>query len=188
MKDIIYQIEFYSYWHVGSGLSGSTYADSIVQKNNDNLPFIPGKTIKGLLRDAATILNKLEDSIITIEFIKDVFGEHPKVNNEHIEGKAFFSNAGLSQYLSEKIIHQNISDTLYYVISSTKIDDKGQAQSQSLRQLEVTIPINLYGIINNFPIKDGYEQQLIYCFNWVRQLGLNRNRGLGRCQFSIKND
>ena len=175
---ITYQIEFFSYWHAGSGLAGSTYADSVVNKNESNLPLIPGKTIKGLLREAAETLNKLDKKMVSDEFIVDIFGDRTQ------EGKAFFGNVGLSKVLSDRIIQSDLSQDLYNVISSTKIDANGQAQDGSLRQLEVTIPITMYGQIEHFS-GEGYEPQLENCFKWVKQLGQSRNRGLGRCKFSI---
>lgn len=184
-RKIIYQIEFFSYWHVGSGLAGSTYADSIVNKNIQNLPFIPGKTIKGLLRDAAEKINGFNEEMVSDEFIKDVFGVSEEGNtNYQDEGKAFFTNAGLSQELSEGIIKSASENELYKVISSTKIDENGQAQEGSLRQLEVTIPLTLYGVIEHVP-EGKYEKELSFCFDWIKQLGQNRNRGLGKCKFLI---
>jgi CRISPR/Cas system CSM-associated protein Csm3 (group 7 of RAMP superfamily) len=179
MSKIIYKIQFFDYWHAGSGLAGSTYADSIVHKTEDELPMIPGRTVKGLLRDAAKILHELDNSLITKAFIVDVFGEKdtPTI--------CFFSNATLSQKLAEKIVQENQQDALYEVLASTQIDADGQAKEGSLRQLEVTIPIILYGMIDDFPNNHLYKAQMIHCLNWVKQLGLNRNRGLGRCQFSI---
>jgi CRISPR/Cas system CSM-associated protein Csm3 (group 7 of RAMP superfamily) len=179
MSKIIYKIQFFDYWHAGSGLAGSTYADSIVHKTDDDLPMIPGRTVKGLLRDAAKTINGFDNSLITNQFIVDVFGE---VN---LPTTCFFSNATLSQKLAEKIIQENRQDALYQVLSSTQIDADGQAKEGSLRQLEVTIPIILYGMIDDLPNNHSYRAQIIHCLNWVKQLGLNRNRGLGRCQFSI---
>jgi CRISPR/Cas system CSM-associated protein Csm3 (group 7 of RAMP superfamily) len=179
MSKIIYKIQFFDYWHAGSGLAGSTYADSIVHKTDDDLPMIPGRTVKGLLRDAAKTIHGFDNSLITNQFIVDVFGE---VN---LPTTCFFSNATLSQKLAEKIIQENRQYALYQVLSSTQIDADGQAKEGSLRQLEVTIPIILYGMIDDFPNNHSYRAQIIHCLNWVKQLGLNRNRGLGRCQFSI---
>lgn len=183
---ITYQIDFFTYWHAGSGLSGSTYADSIVNRNENNLPIIPGKTIKGLLREAAENINQLNRELVSTDFIVDVFGESGNIENIDYkkEGKAFFTNVGLSKSLSEKILDANFTDDLYHVISSTKIDINGQAVDGSLRQLEVTIPITLYGSIEQFP-DTKYEGQLENCFKWIKQLGQNRNRGLGKCKFSI---
>jgi CRISPR/Cas system CSM-associated protein Csm3 (group 7 of RAMP superfamily) len=179
MSKIIYKIQFFDYWHAGSGLAGSTYADSIVHKTDDDLPMIPGRTVKGLLRDAAKTINGFDNSLITNQFIVDVFGK------EDMPTTCFFSNATLSQKLAEKIIQENRQYALYQVLSSTQIDADGQAKEGSLRQLEVTIPIILYGMIDDFPNNHSYRAQIIHCLNWVKQLGLNRNRGLGRCQFSI---
>lgn len=49
---IKYQIQFHSYWHCGSGLAAGAGVDALVVKDADGLPFVPGKTIKGLLREA----------------------------------------------------------------------------------------------------------------------------------------
>src|SRR5699024_10170830 len=95
-KTLIYQIEFFNYWHSGSGLAGSTYADSIVNKTERNLPFIPGKTLKGLLRDAAEKINELNPSLVSDKFISQVFGkksdEEGNNANYKDEGQAFFTN------------------------------------------------------------------------------------------------
>lgn len=185
---LIYQIEFYSYWHAGSGLAGSTYADSIVNRNSQNLPIIPGKTIKGLLRDAAEHIRFFDEKekIISQDFINEIFGKRSEKGNSTYrdEGKAFFTNAALSEKLSEKITKLKLEDELFTVLSSTEIDENGQAKDGSLRQLEVTVPLILYGTIEQIPDKK-YEEQLLHCFGWIKQLGQNRNRGLGKCKFSI---
>ena len=53
MKTIKYNIALFSYWAIGSGTGQGKGLDNILLKDDDNLPFIPGKTLKGLLRDAA---------------------------------------------------------------------------------------------------------------------------------------
>src|SRR5690625_3321852 len=186
-KTLIYKIEFFNYWHSGSGLSGSTYADSIVNKTERNLPFIPGKTLKGLLRDAAERINALNPDLVGNNFISVVFGKRSddKQSTKEEEGVAFFTNALLSEDLSDRIENDknNLSDSLYTVISSTKIDKNGQAEDGSLRQLEVTIPVTLYAGIEHFPTD--YEEEIKYCMDWIKEMGQNRNRGLGKCKFSI---
>jgi|SRR5690554_5151602 len=188
-KTILYQIEFFNYWHSGSGLSGSTYADNVVNKTNQNLPYIPGKTLKGLMRDAAERIHALNPQMVNENFIQEVFGKKSDTNEatKDNEGKAFFANALLSENLTKRIIEDknNLSDSLYSVLSATKIDEYGQAADGSLRQLEVTIPVTLYGSIEHFP--EGYEQEIQYCMDWIKEMGQNRNRGLGKCKFSILN-
>ena len=45
--------------------------------------------------------------------------------------------------------------------------------------MEVTIPLELYAEVVDLPQE--FQQQLEYCFSWVKKMGLNRSRGLGRC-------
>ena len=59
--DITYNIDFFSEWHCGSGLSGGATTDALLIKDKHNLPFIPGKTIKGLLREAVEDILSLGD-------------------------------------------------------------------------------------------------------------------------------
>ncbi|MDG1434750.1 MAG: RAMP superfamily CRISPR-associated protein [Saprospiraceae bacterium] len=189
MKPIIYQIDFFTNWHTSSGLSGSTYADLLVIKTSENLPFIPGKTLKGLLREAAESIHELNKELVTADFIGHVFGLSPtkkEMENEVYtkEAACYFSNAYLSKKLTSGITKEK-SSHLYKVISSTKIDKNGIAEDSSLRQLEVTIPLILYAKVEHFPNDEAYLTQLEHCLSWVKRIGLNRSRGLGRCKFSI---
>lgn len=176
-KRIIYEITFHSNWHMGSGLSGSTYADNVVKKNADSLPIIPGKTIKGLFRDAAKQIQAVNQNALPADFIENVFGSTNKPS------ACFFSSASLSQQLSNDILSSKLADSLYGVLSATKIDDAGQAEDGSLRQLEVTIPLFLYGEILHVPGE--YKQGIETCAKWIRRMGVNRNRGLGRCTIKL---
>ena len=47
---IDYSIEFFSYWHCGSGLAAGADVDELAIKDGDGLPYVPGRTVKGLLR------------------------------------------------------------------------------------------------------------------------------------------
>jgi CRISPR/Cas system CSM-associated protein Csm3 (group 7 of RAMP superfamily) len=194
MDTIIYKIEFFSYWHVSSGLSGSTYADLLVNKTEKGLPFLPGKTLKGLLREAAETINRLHPTLVKTDFINEVYGERAKLKGQDTqekyreEAKSFFSSGTLSRQLQKQITKENKS-YLFNVLSATKIGEHGQAENHSLRQMEVSIPLVLYASIENFPSKHNYLEQLEHCMNFTKRMGLNRSRGLGRCRFSIlKND
>lgn len=190
MNTIAYQIEFFSYWHASSGLAGGAYADLLVNKTREGLPYIPGRTLKGLLREAAEIINQFDPSLVSRPFILDVFGQAPDkkdIEEERatLEAKSFFSNAHLSDHLQKTIAEKQITPFLYHVLAATKINEQGVADGGTLRQLEVTVPLILFASIEQFLDKPGYEQQLNYCFQWIKRMGLNRSRGLGRCKFSI---
>jgi CRISPR/Cas system CSM-associated protein Csm3 (group 7 of RAMP superfamily) len=195
MKEILYKVEFLSFWHVGSGLSGGTYAQALVNKDDNQLPKIPGRTIKGLLSEAANNIKEFSNNkIVKSDFIKKVFGEQPKDNKTHDSknktgmADTFFTNMCLSHSMANELIKDKLQMSLYQTISSTKIDKFGTAETNSLRQMEVTIPLTLFGKIYDFPNDKESLEQLTACFNMVKEMGVNRNRGLGRCIFSIIKD
>lgn len=184
-----YKIRFLDYWHTSSGLSTGADVDLTVLKDEYGLPVLPGKTLKGLFREAAENLNELDNNLTYKEFIHSVFGEklpqgsNPVDEKQVKEADSFFTDAKLSKQIyefakdeKEKVNH------LYKAIASTQIDENGQAKDYSLRQMEVTVPLELYAEIYDFDEK--YTPQMEKCFNYVKRLGLNRNRGLGRCEIS----
>jgi CRISPR/Cas system CSM-associated protein Csm3 (group 7 of RAMP superfamily) len=193
MATLQYKIEFTSFWHTGSGLSSGTESDLVVIKDKNGRPFIPGKTLKGLLREAAEIIHGLKSNLVTKDFIDEVFGERSDEgksgeNNLHppIEARSFFSDAYLSEQMRLYFNKQlNYKELLYKNIASTKIDENGQAENHSLRKIEVTIPLDLYAEIIDFP--EVYQNQMEYCFAWVKKIGINRTRGLGRCSLLTLN-
>lgn len=204
MATIHYTIEFFSEWHAGSGLSSGSDIDTLVIKDPQGYPFIPGKTLKGLLKEAAMEIygdefasfyrelpNKAEDEAEDKKqnpshFISRVFGYFDEKDKEklklHEKGQAFFSNATLSEELKKS--SQDLQSYFFRAHSSTAIDEKsGLARDQSLRRMETTIPCTLWAAIYNVPDED--VEDLIKCLKWIKRLGTNRNRGLGRCKFTV---
>ena len=182
MKKINYKIEMLSDWHVGSGLDSGADADSIVLKDDDNLPYIPGKTIKGLLRDSLLDIADVDETIKAD--IDTYFGKENKDKSTE-SGSLFFSNAEINIDEQKDINSNSLSSQLYKNIASTQIDKKGIAERSSLRTMEVCVPVNLEGEISGEEIDSALFEM---AFKWTRQLGVNRNRGLGRCKFSILKD
>jgi len=179
--EIKFKIEFLSDWHIGSGLDAGADADSIVLKDKDNLPYIPGKTLKGLLKDALTEMESVgkADKVM----IDKIFGG---VNNDDstFAGKAFFEDAILTEKEQKEIKDHNLSEFLYRNIASTAINEKGVAVNNSLRTMQVTIPAILEGKIILKEEIEGAEELFEKAFKWLRYMGVNRNRGLGRCKIS----
>lgn len=186
--ELTYKITFLSDWHCGSGLSGGAEADATVIKDDRNLPYIAGKTIKGLLKEALEEIYEVKLDTKDRICIDELMGYEikDKKTNKVIEtksGVAFFSNSTLSKD-EQKDITPALSDFLYRNIASTQIMQIGIAKPNSLRVMEVCIPITLEGTISGI----NTEEQgvlLATALKWVRHLGVNRNRGLGRCKFEI---
>jgi len=156
-----YTLKFFDYWHLSSGLSAGAKLDSTVVKDENSLPYAPGKTIKGLVREMA-----------------EEFGDIAFLH------EAYFSNATLNAELKEQVISNNLQNNLYDIIASTKIDKKGIAVDNSLREIEVVLPISLYGEIRDIP--EEFIETMKKALKLIKRMGLNRNRGLGRCEFVVE--
>lgn len=168
-----YQLKFYDYWHISSGLSAGARFDSTVIKDEDGLPYVAGKIIKGLSREMAELFDNHS------QFVKECFG------GEGVDmGKCYFPNAVLDKATSEQIKANDLQENLYDIIASTKIDENGVAEDNSLREIEVVVPLTLYGVIQDIP--DEYRKHMKTALTMIKRMGLNRNRGLGRCEFIVE--
>ena len=146
-------IKFFDYWHISSGESAGVLYDATVLKDENGFAYIGGKTIKGLVKDA-------------MKYIDDKYPLDEQVSNLELP------------VLTKKKIEKN-KEFLYKKISSTAIDsDTKMAKDHSLRDIEVVIPITLYGTIEDIKDKD----KILKALKLIKRVGLNRNRGLGRCE------
>lgn len=194
MKNLKYTITFHNDWHCGSGLSSGADADALVVKDKDRLPFIPGKTLKGLLREAVLDLLQLGAAPqVTTEMIDKAFGKELTLSDtkdKHfipVSGCCFFSNAVLDSALRTTIIKEGLQSLMYSNVARTAIDSQtGIALDHSLRTQEVCIPCILHAHIADVP------DDLITLFGqamaYIKRLGVNRNRGLGRCTITLNED
>jgi CRISPR/Cas system CSM-associated protein Csm3 (group 7 of RAMP superfamily) len=183
-KRINYTITFLSDWHAGSGLSSGADADAVVIKDKSNLPYLPGKTIKGLLKDVFEDFKEVQPDLIESNLIKNHFGEYNEKEKKSDKGSLFFSNAELCD-TEKREISSEITEFLYRNIASTQIDEKGVAKNSSLRTMEVCIPVVLHGHIEGIEAKD--IPVFVQAFKYLRHIGANRNRGLGHCKIEIIN-
>lgn len=184
-KTINYTITFLSDWHTGSGLGSGAKADAIVVKDEHNLPFLPGKTFKGLLKDAIEDMKDVQRSLINVELVEKLFGKENEDKSTQA-GDLFFSNATLPEN-EQAEISEELSEFLYRTMSSTTIDENGVAKEGSLRTMEVTVPLTLGGEISATDEFSEDEKDLLRkAMLWTRSLGSNRNRGLGRCKIELK--
>lgn len=182
-EKINYTIHFYTDWHAGSGLSAGAEADAVVIKDSNGFPYIPGKTLKGLFVDAFQDFQSLEIEGFSKEVHKALFGDLDDETGATSPGSLFFSNASLPQ--EEKIaIGSDHAEFLYRTIASTAIDSaRGVAKNTSLRTTEVCIPLVLEAYIMG--AKTSEKEILDQLAKYIRSLGANRNRGLGRCSIKL---
>lgn len=177
VMDLSYTIKFYSEWHCGSGLAAGADLDALVVKDSEGLPFVPGKTIKGLVKEAIEYISSFENTEDTSS------DNNTKQDNKCIIGNMFFTNAELENSLRRSIIQKNLSKYLYRSLASTAIEN-GIAKEHSLRRIEVVVPCEVQGKILEVP--DELKDIICKGLKYIKRLGQNRNRGLGRCDFIIK--
>lgn len=190
MINIKYTIEFLNNWHCGSGLSAGADVDALVIKDRYGLPYIPGKTIKGLVRHALEEIIEFKGNVDLKDEVKLCFGEERKSlaerdyrSSAEPRGTTFFKNATLSKEISDSIIASKATEFLYESIASTAISKNGIAKKNSLRKIQTTIPCELHGEI--LGVSDILMLDLQDALAYIKRLGVSRNRGLGRCKFTI---
>ena len=203
--DIHYSIKFHTDWHCGSGLAAGADVDALVVKDENGLPYIPGKTIKGLVREAMSDIigfrqgcapssnNEIQvddssDFITAFGYSGKLEYEEPKDEKEDYKlikhGAAFFTNAELNEDEKSAIVKQGLARFMYRSIASTAINENGIAVEHSLRKMEVTVPCTLEGNILNVP--ESLADDIIDALKYIKRLGQNRNRGLGRCSITAE--
>lgn len=191
-----------SYWHIGTGQEGGAYADALTLKDEQKLPYLPGKSIKGLLRDAFYkakdnnwFTGQLENNDNLIDLL---FGqENPEGTNK--QGLLQISSARLSEdeitFLAK---NKQAKSMLYKITYATAIEPKtGVAKDTSLRSTEVTIPMTLtasislntahpaYKIVGN-QLNDQFSNWLDLALSLITEIGAKRHRGLGKTIVTAK--
>lgn len=175
--DIHYQLTFFSQWRCDAGASFGASADNSVVRDADGLPFFPGKTLKGLLREAVEDYNELEGGKYCDD-IATIFG------GVGIEGKCHFSDAKFEENEAKQIVSGHLQRYLFHSMTTTALDDNSLKKAHSLRTLEAVVPCTLCGTIYNVPEKS--RELLTRCFKFIKYIGMHRNRGFGRCQLEEK--
>lgn len=197
----MYQVKFniHSYWRAGTGRGGGALLDEMVHKDAYGLPSLPGRTVKGLLRDA--VFRAEQWKRIPPDSTINWFGGNALEKGEQESRLEIKSGAlgvsdavldnSLRQYLIYLLKDQNSSrqsrgkslrQGFFHQIYATAIEHKsGSAKDKSLRGMEVTIPLTLTAQLHEIlPLNDDWASQLEKCLPLIRALGTSRSRGLGR--------
>ena len=150
------QLSFQGYWQVASGDGAGAFLDALAIKDAQGLPFVPGRQLKGLLRDAARVVRQagvwqdLEQSLPGEANLEHcLFGSASQSEQEdryHTEpGMLQIDSAVLSAQEQQALrAHPYLIPELFEVLHSTAIDSTtGTARDKSLRGYEVALPMTL---------------------------------------------
>lgn len=188
------KIAITSFWHPGTGLGQGYHTDARTHRAN-NLPVLPGRTIKGIVREAvAHWENFCPNPHEGVPVADQLFG--PKEDGtETWPGLLRFSSAGLPSAETAYLALEKQADLvagLYRTHFSTAIEhDYGTAQENSLRGIEVVIPLTLYANIEIVPnarypaLQETWQEHVTPALSLIHAVGAHRSRGFGRATLSL---
>ena len=186
--------ELLTWWHAGSGRGDGERADAVVQVSSAGLPYLPGRTVKGLLRAAAGTVGTAERDLAAW-FGSALLGTGERV--KALEEARFLTEAGALRFSSatlgpaweayaRSLPTQEPLRPLFALLATTAVDHgTGTARDRSLRTIEVAAPMTLSATVEG-PDEDGWLSALRSAAPFVRSLGSGRNRGLGRVRVTVE--
>lgn len=195
-------IDMQSYWISGSGRGQGLAVDEESILDADRLPFLPGRHVKGVLRDAMRWLADARGDIEE-DVIKWLFG-HPERRSAEwaAPGGALLSvrDARLSEGLRGVLRgDERLRGGLFRALASTAMDpDHGVARDKSLRTFRVVVPVPLVAELQFDEMRLAAmrraqvpEAVTALCADWESLIedalvfapafGGGRNKGFGRC-------
>ncbi|HLO88057.1 MAG TPA: RAMP superfamily CRISPR-associated protein [Nostocaceae cyanobacterium] len=192
-------------WHIGSGAGVPGDIDSLVQKDQNGLPYIPAKTLTGILRDSCELVafgldNGAEDGLWQ-QWVDYLFGEQPSLAKLPIEKAPIPAALSIrAAYFSEPFVaalnsKPNVKNAITFIKPGISIDPvSGCAKEDFLRfeevvrggaVLEAKCELSLLG---NKKQKEAAYALLASGAKLVERLGGKRRRGTGKCTLVIQDN
>lgn len=180
------RVSIHDYWHCGSGRGVGSHVDARVDLDPNELPYVPGRSLKGLLRDALLLLEAQDGAAPA--WADRLFGSAPAgeqaTRHDSTPGLLAVSDARLPPALAAWLASETGRPhrrSLFRRLASTAIDpDTGAARDRSLRGIEVVVPLELECELHG-PAELAWPAALERAFPLVRAVGAHRHRGFGRC-------
>jgi hypothetical protein len=211
MPKLIFDI--LTYWHAGSGRGRDVVLDAEVMRDGDGLPYLPGKTIKGLLKKAmktaALARGEPQDQVMRL-FGSDVPGtDEARDGDEQVQkleegrfrttpGALWFGSATLPRTWADWIRSNRtknggedvsaILSELFRTVASTAIDERGVAREHTLRVSEVAVPMTLSAPLRSLDpnlAEADWIPLVESALPYLRSLGVRRRRGYGRVKVTL---
>jgi len=183
---------------MGSGFGEGAHLDAIPVKTPAGLPYIPGRSVKGLFREAVQLAEEcgqIPQNTIQQNATLKLFGSRDDSLSryETEPGLLRFSSAtlgnGMEAWAAEsdgkRQTNAEAVKQLFKPLASTRIDSQGLADDKTLRKIEVAIPVELTAEVEYSGEKQEIEPLLALAASLIRQAGSHRHRGLGRVKVTI---
>ena len=189
------KIEIRSDWHPGTGRGSGFHLDAVTYEGPDGLPRLPGRTLKGLLRDALYRAEAWGWPDVPAGSTKALFGARTDQDRETTAGLLRVADATLPTEVAAYLTTEEgkaLIPGLYRDRFSTAIDPKtGVAAGRSLRGMRVVVPLTLFAPVAEIPgvapVPD-WRKRLGAALPLIDAVGAKRTRGLGRAVLTWKED
>lgn len=204
-EEFTIQLEFFSDWHIGSGMGRPGDVDRLVQRDRHNLPYTPAKSLTGIWRDAcervAYGLDNGQPDEVWQQWVTYLFGDQPADPERPVEkAEAAPRPAALSvrsahfpEALQNALIPKpRLHDLICIIKPGIKIEAlTGCAEPDCLRMEErvrggamLTADCKL-----NLPA-DEDSRKIAYALlvagtQFIERIGGKRRRGAGKCRCVI---
>lgn len=191
-------IDLRGYWHPGGGRGGGAVLDAVTHRDSSGLPVLPGRHIKGLLREALECAEDLGwDGYAGLAGV--LFGDRTETVSGGIPapGSLRVSDGTLPEatrnWLSDSKRQRRLVPHLYRSLFATAIDtETGTAMDKTLRGIEVIVPLLLHARIEPMPGRpaptEDWFQRVRDCLPLIDAVGAHRRRGLGRAVLGLEED
>jgi hypothetical protein len=183
-------LDIQSYWHPGTGRGSAFHLDAVTHAGADGLPRLPGRTLKGLLRDALYRAENWGWPETPTGSTEQLFGTAADGERLSTPGLLRVSDATLPEpvagYLGGTKPGRKLIPGLYREHFSTAMDPRtGVAKSRTLRGMRVVVPLTLEAVIDEVPgvaaVAD-WRARITAVLPLVTAVGAYRSRGFGRAR------
>lgn len=183
------RVSFLSDWHIGSGLGDGAIADSILARDDNGLPFLPGRAVKGALREGAWRLGRCRpDLAFMVEYL---WGTRSTAAVSNTPGKIMVGGGRLPDDLADWLLsrdpktRRHCVEDMTLLRMQTALDEDKMVRDHTLRTTECGIP----GLFFTSPVSidaprlpDAWLKVYFTAVcAAVKSMGADRARGLGHC-------
>lgn len=193
---MLIRIDIHSFWRSGTGAGETGGVDALCAVDQNGLPYLPGKHLKGLLRNA--VRQAIDFGHVKGVTVETLFGERgfDRDGDEIVPysraepGCLRVDSAHLSKMDRDAIIASDNAEglvkQLFRNVQSTAMDENtGAAKDKSLRLEQVAVPMVLEFSVTRLAGNEAWENALEMALPLIRTVGQKRTRGLGRAVLRV---
>lgn len=188
-------IRLQGFWHPGTGRAMGAAVDAAAYRDPDGLPALPGRHLKGLLRNACERAAAWGWPGFDDALVAALFGDRPETvaaGQIPRPGCLRVGDARLPEALRATLAapeSRALRQALFRVLLSTAIDpETGTADDRTLRGVEVVVPLDLCADLSPLPgtqPPQDWIARLRQVLPLIPAVGAHRTRGLGRAVLEL---